>query len=187
LEDKKEIVGNLVADDEWDGLSMELSEKIRLAIVEDIKKNTRDFIGKADYNVGDITKEVDGRVKQEIATLRGKEDYELGDFVMAMDEVSKSLTENLTGKEYETGDLSKEIDKRVKNKVAEFAGKDDYEFGDLSKELDKRVKVRVAEFTGAGNTSLAMFHAQLKREERIGSRICLEQRLPASINLATLR
>ena len=72
-EEKKEAVGNLVADDEWNGLSMELSEIVRIAVIEDIKKTTRDFIGKDDYNVGDIAKEVDGRVKKEIATLRGKE------------------------------------------------------------------------------------------------------------------
>ena len=33
--------------------------------------------------------------------------------------------------DYEPGDLSKEIDTRVKQKVAEFAGKDSYEFGEL--------------------------------------------------------
>ena len=57
----------------------------------------------------------------------------------------------LTGKDsYETGDLSKEIDKRVKNAVTEFCGKEEgtYEFGDLTKEVNKRVKDRVAEFTG---------------------------------------
>lgn len=67
---------------------------------------------------------------------------------MAMDDLAKSLTAEWTGKEYETGDLSKEIDRRVKEKVAEFAGKDKYEFGDLSKEIDRRVKDRVMEFTG---------------------------------------
>lgn len=72
-DEKKEAVGNLVADDEWNGLAMELSDIVRLAVTEDIKKQTKDFIGKDDYNVGDITKELDGRVKQEIATLRGKE------------------------------------------------------------------------------------------------------------------
>ena len=39
-EEKKEAVGNLVADDEWNGLAMELSDIIRLAVVEDLKKNT---------------------------------------------------------------------------------------------------------------------------------------------------
>jgi hypothetical protein len=71
---KKEAVGNLVADDEWAGLSMELSEVVRVAVLEDLKKNTRDFLGKDDYSVGDITKEIDARVKEGIADLRGKED-----------------------------------------------------------------------------------------------------------------
>ncbi len=39
-------VGNLVADDEWMGLGMELSELVRVAIIEEVKKNTADFIGK---------------------------------------------------------------------------------------------------------------------------------------------
>ena len=56
-------VGNLVADDEWMGLGMELSEIIRCAIIEDVKKNTSTFIDKDDYKVGDITKEIDNRVK----------------------------------------------------------------------------------------------------------------------------
>jgi hypothetical protein len=56
-------VGNLVADDEWMGLGMELSEIIRCAVLEEVKKNTADFIGKDDYKIGDITKEIDNRVK----------------------------------------------------------------------------------------------------------------------------
>jgi hypothetical protein len=46
-----ENVSNLVADDEWMGLSMELSELVRVAVIEETKKNTRDFIGKEDYKV----------------------------------------------------------------------------------------------------------------------------------------
>ena len=62
-EEKNEAVGNLVADDEWMGLTMELSELVRLAVVEDLKKNARDFLGKDDYKIGDISKEIDTRVK----------------------------------------------------------------------------------------------------------------------------
>ena len=43
---KQDAVGNLVADDEWMGLRMELSETIRMAVVEDLKVNARDFLGK---------------------------------------------------------------------------------------------------------------------------------------------
>ena len=62
--------------------------------------------------VGDISKELDSRIKDEIANLRGKEEYELGDLSLALDKMSKDFTMELTGKDsYETGDLSKEIDK----------------------------------------------------------------------------
>lgn len=123
-EEKEEAVGNLVADDEWNGLTLELSELVRLSIVEDLKKNTREFIGKDDYKVGkfpirsrvllewcrqaltkrfslllssfsvvgDISKELDSRVKQEVANLRGKEEYELGDLTIALDTLSKGLS-----------------------------------------------------------------------------------------------
>jgi hypothetical protein len=52
------------------------------------------------------------------------------------------------------GDLSFELDKRIKQKVAEFCGKEEYEAGDLSREIGKRVKARVAEFTGKPEYSL---------------------------------
>jgi hypothetical protein len=147
-EEKEEQVGNLVADDEWEGLGMELSELVRVAVIQDLKQNAREFLGKDDYKIGDLSKEIDSRVKNEVASLRGKDEYELGDFVFALDEMSKSMTEELTGKPYKAGDLSKEIDSRVKSAVADYCGKDEYELGDLSTEIDKRVKSRVEEFTG---------------------------------------
>ena len=149
-EEKKEAVGNLVADDEWMGLTMELTELIRLSVIQDLKKNAREFLGKDEYKIGDISKEIDVRVKTEVAKLRGKEDgeYELGDLVLAMDQMSKEMTEGLTGKPYETGDLSIELDKRIKGAVAKFCGKEEYEFGDLTKEITSRVSTRVEAFTG---------------------------------------
>jgi hypothetical protein len=147
-QDKKSLVGNLVADDEWEGLGMELSELVRVAVIEDLKKNAREFIGKDEYKIGDISKQIDTRVKGEVALLRGKDEYELGDFVLAMDEMSKKMTEDLTGQAYQAGDLSVELDRRVKMAAAKFCGKENYEFGDLANEIDVRVKDRVYEFTG---------------------------------------
>jgi hypothetical protein len=149
-EEKKEAVGNLVADDEWMGLTMELTELIRLSVIQDLKKNAREFLGKDEYKIGDISKEIDVRVKDEVSKLRGKEngEYELGDLVLAMDQMSKEMTEGLTGKPYETGDLSIELDKRIKGAVAKFCGKEEYEFGDLTKEITSRVSTRVEAFTG---------------------------------------
>ena len=117
-------------------------------VIEDLKANTREFIGKDDYNVGDITKEVDARVKDEVAKLRNKDEYELGDFLLAMDELSKKYTEELTGKPYEPGDLSTHLDTNIKARVAEFCGKDEYTPGDLTREMASRVEQRVKEFTG---------------------------------------
>lgn len=76
--EEKEAVGNLVADEEWAGLSMELADVVRTAVVEDLKKNSRDFLGKDDYAVGDFSKEIDRRVKAEVAKMRDKDEYELG-------------------------------------------------------------------------------------------------------------
>jgi len=44
----------------------------------------------------------------------------------------------LTGKEdYKAGDLSVELDARVKNAVSEFCGTETYQAGDLTKEIDR--------------------------------------------------
>ena len=121
---------------------------LSIVVVEDLKSNTRDFLGKDDYQVGDISKEVDARVKDEVAKLRNKDEYELGDFVLAMDELSKKFTEDLTGKPYEPGDLSNHLDTSIKARVAQFCGKDEYAPGDLTREMASRIETRVVEFTG---------------------------------------
>ena len=126
-EEEIEKVGNLVADDEWMGLSMELTELVRMAVLEDLKKSTRDFTGKDDYKVGDISKELDSRVKDAVADLRGKEEYELGDLTVVLDGLAKDMVCEMTGKDdYEFGDLSVELDARIKTSVASFCGKDTY-------------------------------------------------------------
>lgn len=165
-EEKTEAVGNLVENDEWEGLTMELSEVIKMAVVEDIKKNTKEFLGKDDYKVGDITKEIDSRVKSEIASMRGNEEYQLGDLIVVMDNMAKDMTEDLTGKPYEAGDLSKELDSRVKGAVAEYCGTDEYQFGDLSKEISNRVKNRVAEYTGKDGYEFGDVSRQIENQRK---------------------
>jgi hypothetical protein len=125
-EEKLKKVGNLIVDDKWDGLSTELAELVRILVIKDMKKNAREFLGKEEYKVSNISKEIDFCVKTKVANLCGKEEYELGDFIMAMDELSKGMTEELTGKPYEAAsDLSKEIDTHVKSAITEFCGKDE--------------------------------------------------------------
>ena len=141
-EEDERLIGNLVAQDEWDGLGMELPDLIVTAIKEDLKKNARDFLGKDDYKIGDISKEVDLRVKTEVANMRNKPEYELGDLTLAIDETAKSMTAELTGKPYEFGDLSKEIDSSIKTSVAKYCGKDEYEFGVSRKGERERERAR---------------------------------------------
>ena len=148
IEVNEENVGNLVANDEWEGLTMELSALIRTAIVEDLKSNAREFLGKDDYKLGDFTKEIDNKIKVEVANLREKDEYEIGDLSIVVDQWAKEKTSELTGKPYETGDLSREIDKRIKNAAAEWCGKDEYQVGDLTKEMAKRVNKRLSDYLG---------------------------------------
>jgi len=142
-------VGNLVANEEWAGLSMELAEIVRTAVIEDLKKNSREFLNKDDYAIGDFSKEIDRRVKDEVAKMREKDEYELGDFSVVLDDTVKQMVCEMTGnEEYQFGDLSNEIDQRVKSSVAQFCGKDEYQVGDLSVELAKRTKAGVLKYTG---------------------------------------
>ena len=143
MQEKKDAIGNLVADDEWAGVTMELGELVKKAVLEDIKAKGREFLGKEEYRVGDLSKEIDARVKQGVADIRGKPEYEVGDLVITLDQMSKNMTEQLTGKPYEVGDLSKELDRRIKNAVAAYVGKEEYEAGDLTRAVTEKVTTRV--------------------------------------------
>jgi hypothetical protein len=147
LAEQKEAVGNLVADDEWAGVTMELGELVKKAVIEDLKAKGRDFLGSDTYKMGDFSKEVDARIKQGVAAIRGKPEYEVGDLILSLDEMSKDMTEKLTGKPYEVGDLSLEIDRRVKKAVASYIGKEEYEAGDLTRAVSEKVSTRVDELT----------------------------------------
>lgn len=142
-------IGNLVEDDEWLGLATELAVVVRCAVRESAKKNVADFTGKDSYKIGDISKEMDARIKSTVADLRSKDEYELGDATLAMQALAKEEVCKLSGKdEYEFGDLSKEVDARIKATVAEYCGKEAYEPGDLTREVSSRVNSGVAGFTG---------------------------------------
>mmetsp|Transcript_74807 Transcript_74807/g.173310 ORF Transcript_74807/g.173310 Transcript_74807/m.173310 type:complete len:331 (+) Transcript_74807:82-1074(+) len=144
-------VGNLVEDDEWLGLGMELAIVLRCSIREGAKGALRDFLGKDNYELGDVSKEADQRVKALVAEIRGKPDYEIGDLSLALDEIAKDEVCKFAGKEpgeYEFGDLSTEVDRRVKAMVVEFSGKESYEPGDLSRTVAERTATAVADFTG---------------------------------------
>jgi hypothetical protein len=68
------------------------------------------------YEFGDLSRWVDGRIKERIGTLTDKEEYEFGDLTKwAWNQVG-NVTQNYTGKEtYEVGDLSKAVIRRVRS------------------------------------------------------------------------
>mmetsp|Transcript_38060 Transcript_38060/g.69576 ORF Transcript_38060/g.69576 Transcript_38060/m.69576 type:complete len:171 (+) Transcript_38060:69-581(+) len=69
-EEKADFIASLAEDDEWNGLTMELTGLIGKAVEEDMKRVTRGFIGKEEYKMGDISKEVDKRIKAEVRRPR---------------------------------------------------------------------------------------------------------------------
>jgi hypothetical protein len=159
-----EEVGNLVEDEEWLGLGTEMFIVLRSALRESIKKNTREFTGKDEYQLGDLSKEADARIKDEVAKLRGKDEYEIGDLSVAIDSMVKEEVCKLTGKDdYVAGDLSVEIDARVKAAAAAYAGKETYEPGDLSREIGIRAKSKALEFTGKDNYSFGDVTVELNK------------------------
>merc|ERR1711862_362664 len=77
------------------------------------------------------------------------EEYEFGDLSTEIDTRVKTAVSEFCGKdEYELGDLSKEISSRVQDRVKEFTSKDDYEIGDISREIESRRKQWVEDFLG---------------------------------------
>lgn len=76
-----------------------------------------------------------------INKLTGKDKYEFGDLSRMIDGKIKDAACQLTGKEkYEFGDISKFFDASAKAEVCKLTGKDTYEFGDISKEIARRVQ-----------------------------------------------
>jgi hypothetical protein len=90
----------------------------------------------------------------------------LGDFVVVIDTMAKNMTSTLTGRPYVAGDLSLELDRRIKGSVAKFCGKSEYQFGDLSKEIDRRVKERVAEYLGTDSYQFGDISKKVEERRR---------------------
>lgn len=103
------------------GISIQWRCKLLILQATSNKENSNDDSGKKSggYKFGDITKSLIG-----------------------------GSVEKITGKPYEFGDLSRHIDKNVKDKVNDLTGKSDYEFGDLSRFVDSKIKGEVNKFTG---------------------------------------
>ena len=79
---------------------------------------------------GDLSVELDTRIKSSVASFCGKESYEFGDLSKEIGARVSTRVQEFTGKDYEFGDVSKEIEKRRVEWVNDFIGKSDYEFGE---------------------------------------------------------
>jgi len=114
--------------------------------------------GKDEYELGDLTMALDKIGKDMTCQLTGKDDYE-GETILVFHSCNHfsclfvmPLTHTNALYVYclftQAGDLTTEIDSRVKSSVADFCGKDEYEVGDLSSEVDRRARAKVFEFIG---------------------------------------
>ena len=86
------------------------------------------YCGKETYQFGDLSKEVDRRIKVQVSAFTGKE-YELGDISKELERRRQEWVKGYLGTdEYQFGDVTKKA-------VSDFTGKDEYEFGDISKKI----------------------------------------------------
>jgi len=105
-----------------------------------------DFVGKEDYEFGDVTKEVNSRCKTAVAAL---DDIYFEDIANEMNLAGQAAVTSFTGKEdYEFGDISKVVADKATNAVSVFTGKEDYKFGDITKAALEKGGDAVKQFTG---------------------------------------
>ena len=84
--------------------------------------------GKDEYEFGDLSIELDTRIKKTVADFCGKDEYMPGDLSREIGSRVAVGVKEFTGKEYEFGDVSKEIERRRVRWVKEVIGKEDYQF-----------------------------------------------------------
>lgn len=111
------------------------------------------FLPGKPYEPGDLSKELDTRIKSAVAKFCGRcTSCVLGCLTRYPLHSSISLApfhSILTGKEeYEFGDLTKEVSRRIQDRVEEFTGRP-YEFGDISRAVEANRKQWVQDFLGS--------------------------------------
>jgi len=97
--------------------------------------------GKDNYEFGDLSRLVSGKLQEAVGNFTGKDEYEFGDLSRTLDVKAKNEVKKITGKEtYEFGDISKFLDAKAKEQVCNLTGKEEYKFGDISREIARRVQ-----------------------------------------------
>jgi hypothetical protein len=144
---KEREVSRMVDDDEWDGVTMKLTEAVYKSVMETVSTKAKTFVGgKEDdvVSVKDVALEVDARVKQIVANMRGKDKYEVGDLVSLATEQGIAVAEKVTGKKMDKyAELTKSIDTKVKDVVKSYTGASGYGSDELGLAIAATVKTRV--------------------------------------------
>ena len=140
LAKQQEYVQNMVTDDEWNGVTVQLQNLVSSQIVEDVKAKAHDFLNMdRTHKLRNIAEKVHQRVLEEVETMRAN-NVKVDEFSRSVATTTKTLTEEFTGKAYEMGELSKDIDTKIKKSVATYVGKEEYETGDLSRAIADKAK-----------------------------------------------
>ena len=100
-----------------------------------VKDEVCKMTGKDSYEAGDLSVEIDARVKVAAARFAGKETYEVQRHTHSPHGTARTHPQ---ADFPQAGDLTREISKRAKASAIEFTGRSDYSFGDVSRELNKR-------------------------------------------------
>jgi len=124
----------------------EMASDASSCVQQAVAEGLTDFIGKEDYEFGDVTKEINKRANKATAAL---DDIYLDDVAKELELASQAAVTSFTGKEqYEFGDISKTVADKATSAVADFTGKEDYKFGDVTKAALEKGGDAVKQFTG---------------------------------------
>ena len=99
--------------------------------------------GKEDYELGDLSIVIDNMVKEEVCTLTGKDEHIPNPNPSPKPSPGPNPNSNPNPNPNPNHNPTP-------NQVCKLTGKDDYVAGDLSTEIDARVKAAAAKYAGAG-------------------------------------
>lgn len=123
-----------------------VAKEATVSVRQAITGSLESFVGKKDYAMQDVTREIMARCKSGVDKL---DDIYLEDIAKEIDLVGQAAVASFTGKEeYEFGDITKTVNARATEAVKDFTGKEKYEFGDITQEALRRGGDAVKSFTG---------------------------------------
>jgi len=143
------------------------TKELREAVSTSVANSLREYVGKEDYDINDVTAKVQEEVSDAVSGLENvyltKEAAEaapegtepiiigevVGPVVGQVKEGTKEAVLAFTGKEeYKFGDISKEAAARAKTAMANLMGSEEYQFGDVTKAAMNKAYDAVTSFTG---------------------------------------